>query len=317
MGKVFIILISADYMLTDKYVWINGKFKEYSKTRLPLLTHALHYGTAIFEGIRAYETNNGLAVFRIQDHFKRFVDGAKSYGFELDYSEDELVDATLRLLKKNKSKSCYIRPLIYVSTEGIGLDIVGAEFTTMIISLPFGKYFGNKFKTGIRCKVSSYRRMNKDFLSPHVKASANYLTSALAKKEARLCGFDEAIMLNHEGKVAEGSGENIFVVRDNILYTPPDNEDILRGITRSSIIDLAFDLGYGVMEKPLYKEDLFTADEVFLTGTAAEVTPVIEVDGKKIGTGKPGKVTKKLQKEFMSIVSGKNKAHMDWLTFVR
>ncbi len=294
-------------------VWLDGKVVEWEKAKQPILTHALHYATAIFEGMRTYQTKKGLAVFRMTDHYKRFLNGIKTYGFEIKYSLKDLINATKKVLKANKAKACYIRPLCFVGFKGIGLDIVGAKYHCAIIPVPFGKYFGEKIKTGIKCKVSTWTRMNNSFLCPHVKASANYLTSALAKKEARECGFDEAIMLNEWGRVAEGSGENIFLVLDGALVTPPVHESILEGITRDSVITIARDLGYEVRERPLLRDDLYIAEEVFLTGTAAEITPVINIDGIKIGDGKPGTITKKLQKRFFDVVSGKVRKYEKWL----
>ncbi len=297
-----------------KYIWMNGRYVSWKDAKIHILTHALHYGTGIFEGIRCYETQNGPAVFRMKDHFDRLFHGIKSYQFRIDYTNRQLCDITKELIRKNKLKSGYIRPLCYVGYKTIGIDIRGAPFDLAIIALPFGKYFEN-FDKGITCKISSWKRIDTEILSPHVKATANYMNSVLAKKEATNSGFDEAIMLNEQGRVSEGSGENLFIVEEGKLVTPPLYEQVLKGITRESIMTIATDLGIPVIERPLLRDELYTADEVFLTGTAAEVTPVSEIDKRKISKG-AGPITKKLQKEFFSIVEGKNEKYSKWLDYV-
>jgi branched-chain amino acid aminotransferase len=298
-----------------KKIWMNGKFVNWKDANVHVLTHALNYGTAIFEGIRCYDTPEGPAVFRLKDHLHRLHDGIKSYEFEFDLSIDRMSANVKRLIRINKLRSAYIRPICYVATVGIGLDTTGAQYGFAVAAVPFGKYYGSKSDNGITAMVSSWRRIKATILSPHVKASANYMNSVLAKKEAMEEGFDEAVMLSDEGHVSEGTGENIFVVKDGALYTPPLYDAVLAGITRDSLIKVARDLGISVFEQSLLRDDLYTADEVFLSGTAAEITPVNQVDHRKITKG-AGPVTRKLKDAFFSIVNGKDDRYVNWLDYV-
>lgn len=298
-----------------KKAWMNGRFIDWKKATTPILTHALHYGTAIFEGMRCYNTADGPAVFRMKDHYERFANGCKSYQFKLRYSPSQLGKITKRLLRMNKATSAYIRPIIFVGYRTIGLDITGSPFDTAIMAIPFGKYFGEKAEKGITCSTSSWRRINTNILSPHVKASANYMNSILAKKEALQAGYDEAIMLAENGNVSEGSGENLFIVRDGMLITPPLHDSILAGITRDSLINIAKELGIPLEVRSILRDELYTADEVFLCGTAAEVTPVNQVDHRIITRG-PGRITKKLKDAFFNIVQGKDGRFIKWLDFI-
>ncbi|MBN1170229.1 branched-chain amino acid transaminase [Candidatus Micrarchaeota archaeon] len=298
-----------------KKVWMNGRYVNWENAKVHILTHALHYGTAIFEGIRCYDTLSGPAVFRMKDHYERLAGGAKTYQFELDYSVDQLCKITKELIRKNNLKSCYIRPICYVGYKTIGLDIREAPFELAVITIPFGKYYGKKSETGISCKLSSWKRIDTEILSPHVKASANYMNSILARKEATDSGYDEAIMLNGQGRVAEGSAENLFIVENGVLVTPPVYEQVLKGITRESVMEIAREMGIPVVERPLLRDELYTAEEVFLTGTAAEITPVAEIDKRKITKGK-GPITRELHNAFFKIVQGKDERFMKWLDHV-
>jgi branched-chain amino acid aminotransferase len=298
-----------------KKVFMNGKFVDWEKANVHILTHALHYGTAIFEGMRCYETKQGPAVFRMGDHLQRLQNGTKSYQFKLNYSIKQMSDTIKKLIKLNKLKSCYVRPICYVGYKSIGIDTSNAPYEFSIAAIPFGKYFGEKAEKGISCSISSWRRIKSTILSPHVKASANYLNSVLAKKEALSEGYDEAIMLSEPGHVSEGTGENIFVVKDGNLLTPPLHDAVLEGITRDSIMKIAKDLGISVKEKTMLRDELYTADEVFLCGTAAEVTPVNQVDHRKITKG-PGPITKKLKNAYFNIVNGRDERYIGWLDFV-
>ncbi len=298
-----------------KKIWINGRYVDWKGAKIHLLTHALHYGTAIFEGMRCYDTAHGPAVFRMREHYERLLHGIKSYEFEIGYSVNQMRKITKDLIKKNRVRSCYIRPICYVGYKTIGIDVRGAPYDFAIIPVPFGKYFGEKFETGITCKISSWNRISADILSPHVKASANYLNSVLAKREATDSGYDEAIMLTEEGHVSEGSGENIFIVEDGELSTPPLYDGVLKGITRQSVIELAQEMDIPVKERPLLRDELYTADEVFLTGTAAEITPVIGIDKRKISGG-PGPLTKELRTAFFNVVAGRDERFLKWLDFV-
>ncbi len=298
-----------------KKVWMNGRFIDWKKATTPVLTHALHYGTAIFEGMRCYNTAKGPAVFRMRDHYERFANGCKSYQFNLKYSPAQLCKITKQLLRMNKAKSAYIRPIIFVGYRTIGLDITGSPFDVAIITIPFGKYFGEKAEKGITCSISSWRRIDTKILSPHVKASANYMNSVLAKKDAIQAGYDEAIMLAENGHVSEGTGENLFIVKDGVLITPPLHDSILAGITRDSLMKIAKELDIPVEVRSILRDELYSADEVFLCGTAAEVTPVNQVDHRVIGKG-PGRITRKLKDTFFSVVQGKDERFVKWLDFI-
>ena len=302
-------------MKTFKKIWMNGKLINWKDANIHVLTHGLHYGAAIFEGMRCYNTPRGPAVFRMKDHYRRFVNGCKSYKFGLKYSTEQLCSATRKLLHANKVKECYIRPVVFTGYSKIGLDPTGCPYHVAICAIPFGKYFGAKAEKGITCGISSWRRMKGEVLSPHVKASANYLNSILAKKEAVDEGYDEAIMLIDNGHVSEGTGENLFIVKVGKLVTPPVYDGILVGVTRNSLIDIAKELKIPVEERSLLRDELYTADEVFLCGTAAEVTPVTKIDHIKITRG-PGPVTKKIRDAYFKIVRGNDKRFYKWLDFV-
>jgi len=296
-------------------IWLDGKLVDWDKAKIHVLTHGLHYGTAIFEGMRCYDTPKGPALFRMRDHYQRLLNGCKSYHFKLDYSVDELCRITKKLIKANKVRECYIRPIVFVGYGKLGLSIDGCPFSFSISAIPWGRYFGAKAEKGITCGISSWRRMTGTVLSPHIKASANYLNSVLAKKEAMDEGYDEAIMLIEGGHVAEGTGENLFIVKDGGLVTPPMHDGILAGITRHSIFRIAREMGIEVQERSLLRDELYTADEVFLCGTAAEVTPVRQVDHRVITKG-IGPITKRLRESYFNIVRGKDDGYLDWLDFV-
>lgn len=308
-------------------IWLDGKIIPWRKATVHVMTHALHYGTAIFEGMRCYNTQNGPAVFRMKDHYKRLVSGTKAYEFDMKYSAETLCSETKKLLRVNHLQECYIRPICFAGEGTFGLNILGAKFRFAIIPVIVGKYFGKKAETGISCEISSWKRISSQMLSPHVKASANYLNSALAKLESTNAGYDEAIMLSEEGHVSEGSGENLFIVSGGKLMTPPLHDGVLSGITRESIITIARRENLLVEERTILRDELYTADEVFLCGTAAEITPVISVDKRIIGIagngrgkekdgGKPGKITKKLREIFFNVIHGKDKRFFEWLDFV-
>lgn len=297
-------------------IWMNGKFVPWKDAKIHVLTHGLHYGTAIFEGMRCYDTVHGPAVFRMHDHYLRFFRGAKSYEFPIKYPIGKLEKATLELVRLNRVRSCYIRPICYVGFSEIGLSTIGKPFDVAVIPVDFAKYFGKKFDYGITCTISSWRRISANILSPHVKASANYLNSALAKRDAINAGYDEAIMLSQDGHVSEGTGENIFVVRDGTLVTPPLHDGVLAGITRQTLMELAREMDVPVEERSILRDELYTADEVFLCGTAAEVTPVVGIDKRVVSEG-PGPVTKKLREAFFNVVQGKDERFIKWLDFVR
>jgi branched-chain amino acid aminotransferase len=296
-------------------IWMNGRYVDWKDAKIHVLTHALHYGTAIFEGMRCYDTAKGPAVFRMKDHYQRLMEGAKAYQFDIKYGVGQLRSATKELIRRNRVRTCYLRPICYAGYGTIGINITGMPFDMAIIPVNLGKYFGAKAEHGISCQISSWERISVATLSPHVKASANYLNSVLAKREAINAGYDEAIMLSEEGHVSEGTGENIFLVDDGELITPPLHDGILAGVTRQSIMELAKEDGIKVVERSILRDELYTAQEVFLCGTAAEITPVTGIDKRKIGRG-PGPVTKQLRETFFNVVSGKDERFVNWLDFV-
>ena len=294
-------------------VWFDGKFVKWEDATVPVMTHALHYGTAVFEGIRVYTTKNNLFVFRLTEHMERLHRSAGVYSFAVNYSIKELCDATIDLLKKiGIRESCYIRPLTFVGVHGIDLNITRHSPThTVIIIFPFTKYFEGE---GVKACVSSWRRIHDTSIPPISKAAGNYLNSVLATQESRQNGYDESILLSREGNVSEASGENIFVVRNNKVYTPHIADSALEGITRDTTITIAKDIGYEMVERPISRTELYIADELFLTGTAAEIIAITNIDGHTVGSGREGPVTKSIREMYSKIVSADVKEYMGWLT---
>lgn len=303
-------------MAGNSYTWLDGKFVKSEDAKVNVLTHSLQYGSGIFEGIRCYETKKGPAIFRLGDHVKRFFDSAKIYGMPLNFTQRQLEDAICGTITKNKLRSAYIRPFAFYNSVGIGFSTKGKTTSVAIVALPFGNLFGEKH-SGLRCKVSSWQRINSSILPAGAKASGNYLNSIIASRDAQDSGYDEAILLTGFGRtVAEGPGENIFVVQDGALVTPPKSSDILLGITRDTVIRLAQRAGLTVHEREIRREELYTSDEVFFTGTAAEITPIISVDSRPVGSGKPGPVTLILSEKYTQLVKGEGKEFSDWLRVV-
>jgi branched-chain amino acid aminotransferase len=296
-------------------IWMNGELVPWEEAKVHVLTHALHYGSGVFEGVRAYETVRGTAVFRFPEHLDRLKESAQLYYMELPYTLDKLREATHELIRANKLRSCYIRPLAFRGYGEMGLFPLNAPVDVVIAVWPWGAYLGEAGqKEGIRCKVSSWRRMSPDSFIPQAKASGQYLNSILAKVETAKAGYEEAILLDEHGNVCEGSGENLFLVRDGEISTPPPTASILDGITRRSVIQIADDLGFPVAERDIARGELYQADELFLTGTAAEVVPVREVDDHLIGP--PGEITKAIQSTFFEAIQGKRPEYLEWLDFV-
>ncbi len=294
------------------YIWMDGELVEWEKATVHVLTHALHYGSGVFEGIRCYATADGPAIFRLRDHMERFDRSAKMLMMDLGMSVDELCEAVKETVRANKLPECYIRPIAFRGYGVMGLDPIPAPVQIAIAAWPWETYMGEEALTrGVDVGISSWRQRGINSLPPAIKATGNYLNSSLARVEANRHGYNEAILLNEEGKVCEGTGENIFVVRDGVISTPPVSDGILEGITRDSIMVIADDLGYPVIEESLVRTDLYAADEVFMTGTAAEVVPVRSVDGRVIGDAGP--VTLELQKTFFRVVRGEEPAYEEWL----
>jgi branched-chain amino acid aminotransferase len=297
----------------SKFVWFDGKFTTLDKTKVPITTHAIHYGTSIFEGIRAYWNSKTLNIFRLDDHIKRFRKSGQFYSISLNYSDEQLINAIIDLCKKNNiKKSCYIRPFYFVGEYGINLHVTEAAPTHVAM---FMFIFGDLFnKAGISAGISSWRKFSDASTPPLAKMGGNYLNSILATQECKRNGYDEAILLDLHSNISEAPGENIFMVKDNVLITPPLSSSALEGITRDSVMRLAEDHGYQVKEKEITRSQIYLAEEVFLTGTAAEITPITSIDGKKIGLGKAGKVTKKIMSAYVNAAMAKNDKYSKWLT---
>ena len=295
-------------------IWMNGDFVAWEDAKVHVLTHGLHYGTGVFEGVRCYDTEIGPAVFRHHEHVDRLFKSASLYYMDLPFTQEQIRQATLDLIARNNMRSCYIRPLVYRGYGTMGLFPLDAPVDVSIAVWEWGAYLGEEGKTnGVRAKVSSWRRLSPQSLIPAAKASGQYLNSVLAKIESHKAGYEEGILLDEHGHVCEGTGENIFVVRDGTIYTPPSTSSILDGISRKTAVQLAGDLGVDVVERHISRAELYLADEIFLTGTAAELVPVREVDDHKVGTGQPGEVTRAVQAKFEDVLHGRDERYREWL----
>ncbi len=299
-----------------EYLWFNGKMVKWKEATTHFLTHSLHYGSAVFEGIRCYKTDKGPAIFRLKEHTKRLFYSAEVISMKIPYSEDEINNATLEVVRKNNLEECYIRPLAFFGYGQMGLSTKGCKVDVGIAAWPWGAYLGEEgLKNGIRMKISDWIRPPTNIMPTNAKVSGNYVNSTIAKIDAVNTGYEEAILLDIKGNVAECTGENIFIVKDNVLITPPTS-NALKGLTRDSLLTIARDFGIETKEEFFGRKELYAADEAILTGTAAEVTPIREVDGKKIGTGKPGPVTKKLQDKFYEAIRGNDSDYEKWLDYI-
>lgn len=302
-------------MQKSEWIWHNGELVAWDDAKVHVLSHGLHYGTGVFEGIRCYETERGPAIFRNVDHLERLIRSAQLYYLPLGYSVEELRQATHEVVSRNGLRSCYIRPLAFRGYGEMGLYAQSAPIEVIIAAWPWGAYLGEEAKReGVRAKVSSWRRISPSGLIPHAKASGQYLNSILAKTETAKAGYDEAILLDEKGHVCEGSGENVFIVRDGVLVTPGHTNSILDGISRRSVIQIAKDLGYEVQERDIARSELYLADEAFLCGTAAELVPVREIDDHPLGP--PGEITRQIQAKFEDALHGRAEEYLEWLDFV-
>jgi len=298
-----------------KSIWMDGELVPWAEAQVHVLSHALHYGTGVFEGIRAYDNDDGTAVFRLKDHMERLLSSAATYSMPLEYSAGDLVEAAHETIIDNDLKSCYIRPITFYETGTIGLNPAGARLRTSIIAFPWGAYLGEDgLLNGIRVTIASWARISPRSF-PAAKATGPYINAILANQEATRDGFDEALLLTAEGKVSEGAGENLFLVKDGVVVTPPLSDGCLAGITRQSVMTLLTDDGYEVSEQSLEPDDLGEADELFFTGTAAEVTPIREVDG--LFAAEPGPVTRRAQELFNGAIGGKLDQYRHWLDYVQ
>jgi branched-chain amino acid aminotransferase len=300
-----------------KKIWLDGKLVDWDDAQVHILTHSLHYGVAAFEGIRCYRCDDGRsAIFRHKEHTKRLFNSAKIYLMDIPFTQDEILAATKQTIEANGLKEAYIRPLVFIGDGVMGVHPGDNPIRVSIICWEWGAYLGDEgLSKGIRVKTSSFTRHHPNIMLTKAKVSGNYVNSILSKLEVTRSGYDEALMLDPLGNVAEGSGENIFYVKDNVVFTPPLT-NVLGGITRDTVITLLTEMGYTVREQYFSRDQLYSADEVFFTGTAAEITPVRELDDRSIGEGKPGPITKSIQKAFFDVVKGNNETYFDWLDFL-
>ena len=304
------------YQEAGKFVWHNGQVLPWEEATIHVMSHVVNYGSSVFEGIRCYETKRGSAIFRLPEHIERLLNSGHIYRMKIPYSKAELIDACQQMVQVNEFKHCYIRPLIFRGFGPFGVDPFPAPIETYVCSWIWGKYLGlEALEQGVDVCVSSWTRIAPNTLPSMAKAGANYMNSQLIKMEAKINGYVEGIALDINGYISEGSGENIFLVKDNVIFTPPLNSTILQGITRDSIIKISKSLGLEVIERPIPREMLYLADEVFFTGTAAEITPIRSVDKVQIGIGKRGPITKMIQDKFFSIIED-GEDEFGWLTFI-
>ncbi|MCF8162237.1 MAG: branched-chain amino acid transaminase [Burkholderiaceae bacterium] len=300
----------------DGKIWKDGQMVDWRDATLHMLTHSLHYGMAVFEGVRAYNTTHGTAIFRLKEHTQRLFNSAKIFQMKVPFDMETIMNAQLEVVRANKLESCYLRPLVWIGSEKMGVSARGNTIHVGIAAWPWGAYLGEEgLAKGIRVKTSSFTRHHVNISMVRAKASGYYINSILANQEVTADGYDEALLLDTEGYVSEGAGENIFIVKSGKIYTP-DLASCLDGITRDSVVTIARDLGIEVIEKRITRDEVYCADEAFFTGTAAEVTPIRELDGREIGAGSRGPVTEKIQSMFFDIVGGKAPQYSHWLTRV-
>ena len=301
----------------DGSIWYDGKMVPWREATTHVLTHTLHYGMGVFEGVRAYNTPQGTAIFRLQAHTDRLFDSAHIMGMKIPFSKDEINEATRAAVRENNLESAYIRPMVFYGSEAMGLRASGLKTQVIVAAWSWGAYMGDEaLQVGIKVRTSSFTRHHVNISMTRAKANGNYINSMLALQEAISGGADEALLLDPEGYVAEGSGENIFLVKNGVIYTP-EVTSCLNGITRNTILTLAAEHGLEVVEKRITRDEVYIADEAFFTGTAAEVTPIREVDGRQIGAGRRGPITEKLQTAYFDLVTGKTDAHAEWRTLVK
>ncbi len=300
----------------DGVIWLDGEFVPWREAKIHVLTHTLHYGMGVFEGVRAYKAEKGTAIFRLEDHTNRLFDSAHILNMSMPFDKATLNKATCEAVSRNKLESAYIRPMCFYGSEGMGLRADNLKTHVMIAAWSWGAYLGAEgLEKGIRIRTSSFTRHHVNVTMCKAKANGNYINSMMALQEALSCGYDEALLLDVDGFVAEGSGENIFVIKDGVLYTP-ELTSALNGITRNTIFELAREIGVQVVEKRITRDEVYIADEAFFTGTAAEVTPIRELDDRAIGTGSRGPITEKLQSMFFDQVHGRREQHAEWLAYV-
>ena len=301
----------------DGKIWMDGQLVDWRDAKIHVLTHTLHYGCGAFEGVRAYNTVNGTAIFRLQEHTERLFNSAKILRMKIPFTQDQFNEAQKQVVRENKLESCYLRPLIWIGDKKLGVSPKGNTIHAMVAAWAWGAYLGEEgMKRGIRVKTSSYTRHHVNITMTQAKAVSNYSNSILANMEATDDGYDEALLLDSAGFVSEGAGENIFVIKDGVIYTPDLSAGALNGITRNTVFHIAKDLGLEIVQKRITRDEVYIADEAFFTGTAAEVTPIRELDRVQIGIGSRGPITEKIQNAFFDIVNGRNPKYAHWLTKV-
>ena len=301
----------------DGFIWQDGKLVPWREATTHVLTHSLHYGLAVFEGVRAYNTVSGTAIFRLAEHTQRLINSGKIYMMDIPYSKDELMEAQKEVVRANKLESCYLRPIAFYGSEKMGISTLGARVHVAIAAWPWGAYLGEEgLQKGIRVKTSSYTRHHVNSTMPRAKLSATYPNSILANLEVTRQGYDEALLLDASGFVSEGAGENLFIIKKGVVYTPDLSAGALNGITRDTIFHICSDLGLKLVEKRITRDEVYICDEAFFTGTAAEVTPIRELDRIELGAGSRGPITEKIQAAFFDIVNGRNSKYAEWLTRV-
>jgi branched-chain amino acid aminotransferase len=309
-------MVAATMADRDGVIWLDGELVPWREAKVHVLTHTLHYGMGVFEGVRAYKADNGTAIFRLQEHTDRLFRSAKILGMKIQFDKDTINEAQRTVVRENKLESAYIRPMCFYGSEGMGIRADNLNVHTMVAAWSWGAYLGEENMTkGIRIKTSSFTRHHVNITMCKAKANGNYMNSMMALQEAVSCGYDEALLLDAQGFVCEGSGENFFMVRDGVLYTP-ELTSALEGITRDTVITLARDIGLKVVEKRITRDEVYIADEAFFTGTAAEVTPIRELDNRPIGSGTRGPITEKLQSMYFDQVLGRSEVYQNWNTLV-
>ncbi len=303
-------------MEKSEWIWLDGELVAWDEARVHVLTHTLHYGLGAFEGVRCYDGALGPAIFRLEDHTRRLLDSAHILGLEVPFSADQINAACLETVRRNSLKSCYIRPLVFVGEGEMGLSAKTNPTRLSIAAWPWGSYLGDEgVEKGIRVRTSSYQRFHVNSLMSRAKAVGHYVNSILASSEARRAGYDEALLLDSQGLVAEGSGENLFIARAGVVRTPPLTS-ALGGITRDTVMTLLAEQGVSVVEQPFPRDEVYVADEAFFTGTAAEITPVRELDDRRVGGGRPGAITQRLQEAYRAVTRGESERHRAWLAVV-
>ena len=300
-----------------KYIWFNGEIVPWENAKTHVMSHVLHYGSGVFEGIKCYDTPKGPAIFRLDSHIERLFESAKKYGIYIPFKNQDLIDACIDTVLVNKFKNCYIRPIAFYGYDTLGVDPKNCPVEVAVASFYWGAYLGDDgINNGVNITISPWKRISLESFPPSAKASGQYMNSMLAVQEARSRGYDEALLLNHDGNIAEGSGQNIFIVKNNTIFTNDYHSSILMGITRESIIRLCKDLNYTVKITNITKDMLMEADEAFFTGSATEVTPISTIDDTLIANGKPGPVTLELKEIYLNIIHGKHERYEEWLTYI-